>query len=61
MKSQEAVDKLYQLRDHYYDSIPESLEDDQKWMLVRKQMMETVELLNKSKDAAEGPLEEICP
>ena len=54
MKSQEAVDKLYQLRDHYYDSIPESLEDDQKWMLVRKQMMETVELLNKSKEVAEG-------
>lgn len=46
--NQEAVEKLYYLRDHFYDTENEFQEE--KWDFIRREMKNTVALLRKSKD-----------
>ena len=39
---QEEVEKLYYLRDHYYDSSRSESSQDQKWNVVKKEMLAIV-------------------
>jgi hypothetical protein len=39
---QEEVEKLYYLRDHYYDSLQSESPQDQKWNVVKKEMLAIV-------------------
>ena len=39
---QEEVEKLYYLRDHYYDSSQSESSQDQKWNVVKKEMLAIV-------------------